>query len=1579
MSSIGDPVPDAKERHVLLGSANFDHVDNSIRSHKYTVFSFLFIATAEQFRRLGNVYFLIMSIVMYVGWYYPSVFESAITPWTTLGPLIIVVSFSLIQEGYTDFNRYLGDNETNRDCAMVLVTEDSGPTKNVMHTPPKKSWPMLIPQLSLNTASMGDGGNITLQKVQRRDIRPGHLVYIKNRDMIPADIVILASSNEEGGAYVETSSIDGETNLKARESAKLQQLLVSDLDGVESGKQVDTFDEAVQRIAGFSALTQNCGVSALVLDKGAGYNSQSKDDNNYLKRTLRRLSSSLSIEAQQSIEENNVTNQAYVATITCEQPNASVNTYSGKLTVAINSSLGSDGNGENNLVHCPLNAENLLVRGAILRNTEWAIGVAVFTGSDTKLVQNSFSTPSKFSQLDKLVNGVVWVTLAIMAVCVIVLTSALQTVDDDIVTRWYLGYSSNTTAKWPYLPDLPAPEWKTGTQNYIQDILLFFTLLNNFVPLSLYITMEVVTVFMMWFLNNDLDMYHKKTDTPARARSTTLTDLGQVEYIFSDKTGTLTQNMMAFKRCSVDGLLFGAPVNPSKKNGEDDATNQTKSKQESMQMNSPFHPLRKLLVGKVSFPKNTNEEGTTSTQSSGLTFNAEMFLRVLSICHTVVVEKNFDLQSNSLETGSHEEFGADGAPFGFAYQSESPDEGALVSAASRQFGFRLIGRDSKGVMLNCAKSSILEDQNAVDGLRNGTLTPKKLAAMSLSVTDDEIADKSSDDDYIPKDEVWSILAVNKFESDRKRMSVLVRSPPELGGVVFLFCKGADSSMLSSGVCEGNTVLAGPANYGTMTSVAGKNPSEEADNVEFASLAGIHAHLGDFATEGLRTLVLGIRILSDSEASEWLTKFHDASTTTFDRSKRLSEVACEIEQNIHVVGATGIEDKLQRGVPETISKLAAAGIKLWVLTGDKRQTAIEIGYSTKVLTPDMSLCEVAGDSANEVKIMIASEFMRLVKSGTLPLYQRQKLDQVENIQQLFFRRLRKAYGAKRKLTRLDKMKSVRDLAESILRDSRSSFDDGVEAGSPETSDGVDQDLPVVPPKVFDRATSAKSLLNDERFNLKLTQTSLRNLKLAVMNEGSPNNEEDVMSMQSFFPEDKNEGDNFDKKKRSILERLFAVDRDVRHGHLKKHAKVEVINTNSCLVSDDNEKKTTGLRAFVIEGSSLVHILGDPVLEEMVFAIASSCGAVIACRTTPRQKALLVKLVRRYVSPTPVTLAIGDGANDVGMIQEAHIGIGISGLEGRQAVNASDFSIAQFRFLEELLLVHGRYNFMRMSKVVLFSFYKNVLLAGTMIIFQWDALYSGQPVFDEWVIPMFNFVASWPIVFLGIFDMDLPKEYVLNNPQVYSPGPNNEYISNRMIYRWVIITFVHMLTLYFFGFPSLTESGSTYASGKKSNDIGNDESGNLLTVGLTLYTALILLLVLKVLFESRSIVNGSWPVYFNKSNEHWASRIPYTWFGTIILSIGLYVLFLVIYSILASAGFSEDYLLFAGVPTHMAEKSTCWIIIFFTSIAACTFDVVGKVFSNMYFPTQTQIHMEIAQKHKQNRGRSSPTHPVTTQDE
>lgn len=103
---------------------------------------------------------------------------------------------------------------------------------------------------------------------------------------------------------------------------------------------------------------------------------------------------------------------------------------------------------------------------------------------------------------------------------------------------------------------------------------------------------------------------------------------------------------------------------------------------------------------------------------------------------------------------------------------------------------------------------------------------------------------------------------------------------------------------------------------------------------------------EFASEGLRTLVLGVKILSKEDAEVWLTKYKAASTSIENREKKMTAVAVDIERDLHIVGATALEDELQDGVPETIANLKKAGIKLWVLTGDKRETAIEIGYSTK---------------------------------------------------------------------------------------------------------------------------------------------------------------------------------------------------------------------------------------------------------------------------------------------------------------------------------------------------------------------------------------------------------------------------------------------------------------------------------------------------------------------------------------------------------------------------------------------------------------------------------------------------------
>jgi len=381
------------------------------------------------------------------------------------------------------------------------------------------------------------------------------------------------------------------------------------------------------------------------------------------------------------------------------------------------------------------------------------------------------------------------------------------------------------------------------------------------------------------------------------------------------------------------------------------------------------------------------------------------------------------------------------------------------------------------------------------------------------------------------------------------------------------------------------------------------------------------------------------------------------------------------------------------------------------------------------------------------------------------------------------------------------------------------------------------------------------------------------------------------------------------------------------------------------------------------------LGDPELEELLFAIGSNCEAVIACRVSPRQKALLVRLVRQNITPEPVTLAIGDGANDVGMIQEAHVGIGISGKEGKQAVNASDFSIAQFRFLESLILIHGRWDFFRQSIVVLFSFYKNAVMAGCLMVFSGENLYSGQSLFDPWVITFLNFAAFAPIFFVGMFDRCLEKDYIRRNPIVYKASRENELITNRVRLRWVLLTFVHVVVLYYCTVHLLTNGGGASSAFKglmvfEDPDFpGEGEGGDLQSVGTVTFNCLIHLLALKVLFESKSIINGEFPPFTcsKTSGEGCMSRLPYTWLAQIVFSILAYYIMLILYHLTGVLSGPGNFGNFVSVPYHvMLRRSVNWLIMIIVPICGMAFDLFGKVFSNMFYPTQTQIHIEIEAK-------------------
>ena len=211
-----------------------------------------------------------------------------------------------------------------------------------------------------------------------------------------------------------------------------------------------------------------------------------------------------------------------------------------------------------------------------------------------------------------------------------------------------------------------------------------------------------------------------------------------------------------------------------------------------------------------------------------------------------------------------------------------------------------------------------------------------------------------------------------------------------------------------------------------------------------------------------------------------------------------------------------------------------------------------------------------------------------------------------------------------------------------------------------------------------------------------------------------------------------------------------------------------------------------RALIIDGESLLYSLQDDVKLSML-AFAKHCKAVIGCRVSPIQKRQMVELVRFNV-PGVRTLSIGDGANDVPMLQGAHVGVGISGQEGMQAVNNSDFAIAQFKYLRRLLLVHGRWNYRRSSKLVCYIFYKNVLLAVATFWYAMFNAVSGQKIFCEMANQGFNiFFTAMPIILLGVYDRDVEAVTAEKYPRLYTPGMHDAYFNAPVFWSWVVQAF------------------------------------------------------------------------------------------------------------------------------------------------------------------------------------------------
>ncbi|PFH33753.1 cation-transporting atpase family protein [Besnoitia besnoiti] len=842
-----------------------------------------------------------------------------------------------------------------------------------------------------------------LHDVAAAQIEVGHIIQIEANQRVPADVVFLRTTDKAGSCFIRTDQLDGETDWKLRRAVHCTQRLssASDLCRASGWCHAEAPRQDIDEFLGRFVLTHAPALGS--------------------------APTPLSVFSGEDPACSSCLNSAGEAV---EKKRGSKRDDAEPLTIALHDGSGREAEGQP------------VVEGLTLDNVLWAntvvasgsvLGLAIYTGKETRAAMNASQPAMKVGQFDLEVNVMSKILFGILALLAFVL----------VALRRLEGI-------WPVY------------------FLRFVLLLSSIIPISLQVNLVMAKTLYSIFIMRD----RKMKDTLVRT-STLPEELGRIDFLFSDKTGTLTQNEMRFKRLHIGRAVFA-----------EEEVEELKAFLKNFYLSRPSGASS---AGPAAAAEGERRDGRDREggRRGEIAFAAVEAVRALSLCHNVTPVQDSDKP--------------------ITFQAASPDEVALVTFA-RDMGVKLVHRDEHSIFLEVPGGERLE---------------------------------------------YTVLTCFPFSSESKRMGIILREVATQR--IFFLVKGAEAVMIPRLQPKGSHWL-----------------QEECDN---------------FARQGLRTIVLAQKELEEAEYELFASRYAAARAAMTERHARCRREIERLEQDLKLLGLTGVEDKLQHDVPATLESLRHAGVKVWMLTGDKVETATCIAVS-------------AGLKARQHSLTILS--------------------------------------------------------------------------------------------------------SQEIVTLSQTQEALERFAMGP--------------------------------------------------------------SESVLVVDGR-----------VLGCALQHF------PHYFIRVAAQAPAVVCCRCSPTQKADVVRLVKKFTGRR--TCAVGDGGNDVSMIQAADVGIGLVGKEGRQASLAADFSITQFSYLRRLLLWHGRNSYQRSAKLAQFVIHRGLIIAFIQVIFSAIFYFIPLAIFQGWLQVGYATYYTMAPVFSLVLDEELPENVVFMFPELYQTLKNGRVLSVKTFFGWV----------------------------------------------------------------------------------------------------------------------------------------------------------------------------------------------------